>query len=157
MNAGRTSSHLERLAAEGVAALLRPARVGSSVAIDPANDLCDILELLVPELLRQCHPEWVSESIDGFFFSVALKTDEMALELAGTCILISDQSVTPFSFSICLANSQKFRIFRIRLGEAGRGNLGISGPDCNSTAALVMLHGLEARLEGVKWVYDVAL
>lgn len=148
---------LMQLAAEQVASLLEMVPVGSEIPLDSSSDLCDTLELLLPEFLRRDHPEWETESIDGFFFSSTLKTDEASAELVGTCILISDQTVTPFALSLSLSDSREFRTLRIRLGEPGGGPLGISGPGCNSRAAQQMLFASTARLALIEWVYDVAL
>jgi hypothetical protein len=153
----RRAPDLERLAAEQVAACLKQVPVGSPLPIDSSSELCDTLELLIPEILRRTHPEWGAESIDGFFFSSAVKNDDVSAELAGTCILISDQTVTPFALDLRLSDPQVFASFRIRLGEPGEGPLGISGPECGSCAARDMLLVLNARLERVDWVYDVTL
>jgi hypothetical protein len=106
---------------------------------------------------RRKHPEWENESIDGFFFSSAVKSQEASAALVGTCILISDQAVTPFAMNLSLLDPRGFRAFRIRLGESGVGTLGISGPQCNSGAAREMLVDLNARMAVVDWVYDIAL
>jgi hypothetical protein len=157
MPAHRKPPDLERLAAEQVAACLNQVPVGSSLSIDSSSELCDILELLIPEILRRRHPEWGAESIDGFFFSSAIKNDDSAAELVGTCILISDQAVTPFALDLRLSDPQAFASFRIRLGEPERGPLGISGPESGSPGARDMLLALNARRERVDWVYDVTL
>ncbi len=157
MNTHRGSPDLERLAAEQVAAYLEQVSVGASFRVASSSELCDILELLVPAILRRKYPEWLEESIDGFFFSSAVKSDDVSAELAGTCILISDQTVTPFALSIRLADSHRFEALRIKLGEPGAGPLGISGPACNSRGAEEMLLALNSRLEHVDWVYDIAL
>lgn len=130
--------------------------VGSTLPVDSSSDLSDTLELLIPEILRRDHPEWERESIDGFFFSSAVKSDNASADLTGTCILISDQTVTPFAVNLSLSDSGTFLSFRIRLGEPGKGPLGISGPKCNSRAAQEMLFALNSRLDRVNWVYDVS-
>jgi hypothetical protein len=150
------TSDLERIAANQLEALLEQVAVGSTLSVDSSSDLCDTLELLIPEILRRDHREWEKESIDGFFFSSAIKTDERSCELAGTCI-ISDQTVTPFALTLGLGETDMFRSFRVRLGEPGRGPLGISGPACNSRAAQEMLFALNERLDQVDWVYAAAL
>lgn len=157
MDASARRPNLERLAAEQVAGHLKRAHPDSSLAIDSSAALCDILELLVPEVLGRTNPEWQNESIDGFFFSSAVKTGNSSAELSGTCILISDQAVTPFALSMRLVGSHAFESLRIRLGEPGSGPLGISGPACNSRAAMQMLEGLNARLNTVRWRYDVTI
>lgn len=157
MNAHRRSPDLRRLAAEQVASYLDQVAVGSSLPIGSSAVLCDILELLVPEILRRSNPEWQTESIDGFFISSAVKTDDLSAEMQGTCILISDQAVTPFAFSMRLCDPHHLESLRIRLGEPGSGPLRISGPASNSRAAEELLRALDARIEAVDWVYDVAL
>lgn len=157
MQTHRRSPDLKRLAAEQIAACLEAVPIGAPLLVDSSSDLCDTLELLVPEILRREHSEWGNESIDGFFFSFAVKTDEASAELAGTCILISDQTVTPFALNVSLSNRFEFGSFRVRLGEPGGGPLGISGPACNSRAAHEMLLALDVRLERVDWIYDVSL
>ena len=153
----RPTPDLERIAARQVAALLRGRSVGSPLKVDPTSEICDTLELFIPKLLRRKHPEWERESIDGFFFSSAVKSGEGSAELVGTCILISDQTVTPFAVHLSLSEDGTFRSFGVRLGEPGQGSLGISGPGYNSPGAKEMLSSLARRLDQVDWVYDVAL
>jgi hypothetical protein len=157
VNPHRRSPDLERLAAEQLASYLERVPVGSSLPIDSSAALCDVLEFFVPEILRRSYPEWEKESIDGFLFSSAVKTGDASAELTGTCILISDQTVTPFALSMRLSGPHRFESLRIRLGEAGTGPLGISGPVCTSTAAHKMLRARSTRIEAVKWVYDVTV
>jgi hypothetical protein len=147
---------LMRLAAEQIAGYLESAPVGSQLPIQSSAALCDILERLVPCVLRLHHPEWQSESIDGFFFSSAVKTDEASVELTGMCILIRDQSVTPFRLNMHLSDPLELARLRIRLGEPGGGALGISGPAVTSNAATRALDGLGGCVETVDWVYDEA-
>lgn len=150
-------SDLARIAAEKVATCLEGVPIGAQLALDSSSALCDTLEVLLPEVLRGDHPEWDRESLDGFFFSSTLKSGERAAELAGTCTLISDQTVTPFALTFNLSGSREFRSLRIRLGESGGGPLGISGPDCNSRAAQEMLLAINARMDLIDWVYDVTV
>ena len=153
----KSIANLERVAAAQFAHSLEGKAVGSPLSLDSSSDLCYTLELLIPEILRRDHPEWSEESIDGFFFSSTRKSGEGSGDLSGTCVLISDQTVTPFALNLRLSNSWTFQLFRIRLGEPGTGPLGISGPKCNSRAAKAMLLGLNTRLERVAWAYDVTL
>ena len=125
--------------------------------MESSSDLFGTLEVLIPAILRSRHPEWSEESIDGFFLSSAVKGFDGAAEILGTCILISDQTVTPFAIDVAVTSAETFRSFRIRLGEAGHGPLGISGPKCTSPAARELLNALNTRLDQIAWVYDVAL
>jgi hypothetical protein len=144
-------------AAGDLAALLAGLPVGSPLSIDSGSDISTTLEYLIPRLLRRDHEEWSRESIDGFYFSHAVKTGTNSAELAGVCILISDQSLTPFQLSLSLSGEGAFDSLRIRLGEPGDGALGISGPKWSPEAAVNLPPALDARLDQVSWVYDVVI
>lgn len=148
---------LERLAARELDTLLQNKAIGTSLAIGMTSKLSLILERFIPQLLRREHPEWENESIDGLIFSHAVKRAEAGAQLAGACILISDQTVTPFNFDLHIAADDRLRPIWIRLGERGDGPLGISGPACNSRSANELLAGLDARLGRIEWVYEVFL
>lgn len=144
-----------RLAAHEVANLIGGVEIGSSLPVDSSSVLCGILEMLVPQVLRDDHPEWQKESIDGFLFSSAIRVEETSVRLSGLCILISDQTVTPFSLDMRLRDGESLQSLRIRLGEAGHGGLGMVGPVIGSGAARHMLESLESRLDAIDWIYDV--
>lgn len=137
--------------------MLGHARVGEAVPVRPYPELFSTLEYLVAALLRRDHPEWRYESIDGFFCAHAVRTGERTLELLGTCVLISDQAVTPFALTIGLHSDGSLDALHVRLGEPGTGQLGISGPTCHSAAADRLLWRLADRVDDVEWVYDLAL
>jgi hypothetical protein len=155
--AQENSPDLERLAATELAILLNDLEVGSHVSIDSSSEICYILELLIPKILRREHREWGEESLDGFFFSCAIKTGQDSCELAGTCVLIRDQTVTPFALNMSVANAGVFGSFRIKLGEPGKGLLGISGPKVSTRAAQELLLNLNERLDWIDWAYEAAL
>jgi hypothetical protein len=145
---------IERLAARQIADLLANRADGDDLTADIDDDLQATLESLIPAVLRPTYPEWESESLDGFFFASAVKTAADSLTLTGTCILIRDQTVTPFTADIS-KRSGRVLFDRIRLGESGGGALGISGPTCNTGAASRLLDGLATRLDKIEWVYDI--
>jgi len=157
MMAADQSPDLELLAARQLADLLENVVIGASVPISSSSDICDTLELLVPQVLRVARPEWERESIDGFDFSHAVKRGVASAELAGMCILISDQAVTPFRLDLTIADDGSLRSSSIRVGEPGNGPLGISGPACNSRAAAELLAGLDARMDRIDWVYSATM
>jgi hypothetical protein len=148
---------LKQVAASELAELLEGVAVEWPLPIDPSSEIGYTLELLIPKMLRRQHPEWLEETIDGFFYSSAVKSDERSAELAGTCILMSDQTVTPFRLNMRISDAGAFEFFRIRLGEAGEGRLGISGPPWRSSAARALYWDLNTRLEEVAWVYDLTV
>lgn len=126
--------------------------IGSPVEIPPSADLFYALELYIPGLLRERYPEWKDESLDGFFPAEARRTDATSLRIAGICILITDQRVTPFLVELSISDETVERA-SIRLGEPGAGPLGISGPTCGSTGAERLLNGLLLRIDSVKWSF----
>jgi hypothetical protein len=86
---------LESQLASELRALVREFQVGDQFTVAPSADICSSLELFLPQVLRIRYREWLEESLDGIFVARALKTGPAAAQLAGTCILISDQTVTP--------------------------------------------------------------
>lgn len=124
------------------------------MGLAPSSEILSMLELLVPQILRENNPEWAQESIDGFYLSTSVKVTEANACLTGTCILISDQTVTPFLLEIGLTEGKSLGAVRVRLGEQGGGALGISGPSCNSREAYELLWSLPTRLSSVDWQYD---
>jgi hypothetical protein len=144
-------------AAEELAACMEGAAAGAPLPIDSGSALAATLEYLVPQLLAQSHAEWRGESLDGFYFSSAVRSDNRSAVLAGLCILMTDQTVTPFTLNLSMSDEAKLKRVRIRLGEPGGGRLGISGPVAGSSDVLKSLWALDARLETIDWVYDVEI
>lgn len=150
------SPHLEAQLVSELSALLAGSTVGAELVVEPGAEICDSLELVVPLLLRRRYPEWAGESLDGVFVALGVRTGPAAVRLAGTCVLMSDQTVTPLSVDLALSPSGlSLDAFSIRLGEAGGGPLGISGPPCNSHRAARLLASLPTRLPDVAWSYRV--
>lgn len=131
--------------------------VGAEFALEPSAKICRSLEFFLPELLLRSYPEWRWESLDGVFVARARKTGPFAVQLVGTCILISDQTVTPFMVDLATSPSgEAITSYRACLGEPGSGPLGISGPVCTSSAADKLLFGLTMRLDRIAWSCTVA-
>lgn len=149
--------NLTRLASRQLTDLMARVPVGGKLPITSGSALSDTLEMLVPQLLRTRHSEWARESLDGLFYSSALKTEDAEAELRGMCILISDQTVAPFELAVRLLNDEEIATLRIRLGEPGGGQLGISGPPYASPLGQRFLDGMESRAQSIDWVYDLGL
>ena len=156
MRERQSNPDLAAIVAEELSPLLDSVEIGAPLPVDSASSICSALEYLIPEVLARSHAEWESESLDGFYFSHATRNGPRSAELAGTCILISDQTVTPFSLDLELSADGAISHVRIRLGEPGTGRLGISGPECGSSAAWKLTYLLDERLEQVEWVYNEA-
>jgi hypothetical protein len=137
--------------------VLNGADVGSDFEVQPSNDLLYLLELYIPNLLSRRYPIWEQESLDGFFLAYARKIGLGTAELAGICILISDQTVTPVLIRLTLNSScDSIQSYQVFLGESGDGRLGISGPLCNSPRAQKLLDTIGTRLSTIRWSYALA-
>lgn len=131
-------------------------RVGEQFSVRPSDEICSSLELYLPQLLRAHYSKWRTESLDGIFVARALKSSTVAAQLVGTCILISDQTVTPFMLDIGLsAAGDSVGKVRLVLGEPGTGTLGVSGPPCDSREAQRLLASLTDRIDRIAWVFVV--
>lgn len=127
---------------------------GSHFEVPPSSGLCYCLELFLPCMLRDQYPEWEKESLDGIFVADATKTGPSTAEIVGTCILISDQTVTPFCVELEVAGANgPVTALRLSLGEPGTGPLGISGPIANSKHAQRLLACLLDRIDDIAWSY----
>jgi len=145
MLAGELLAHTDRVS------------VGDELAIAPSEDFWASLEVFVSRVLGDRYREWKGESIDGWFASVATKTGSRRARFAGTCILISDQSVTPFLLELSASHERdSIDFFEVSIGEAGGGRLGISGPMCTTSKAGKILETLASRLGRVEWVYTAS-
>lgn len=151
----REISRAEVALARELAVALADFAVGEEVSLPPSSDICASLELVLPALLRAEHAEWERESLDGVFVAKAVKTAASGIRLVGTAILISDQTVTPVyaelesAFPVNAALSK----FDVRIGEAGGGALGVSGPPCRSRAAAALLVSVASRSPSIVWAY----
>ena len=147
-------SSLDDQIASELSALFAEVPVGAEFGVHPSEDICYSLELRIPQLLSRRHVEWKHECLDGVFVARARKTGVAAAQLVGTCILMSDQTVTPLLVELSLSRSQtSIERFRVCLGEPGGGPLGISGPACNSRDAEHLLATVSSRLDLIAWAY----
>jgi hypothetical protein len=145
---------LESQLASELGEMIRHVPVGGQFGVPPSANFCMSLELFIPQQLRSFYPEWDRESLDGIFVARAEKTGLLSAHLVGTCIIISDQTVTPFSIDLELS-SASVSCFKIMLGEPGGGALGISGPKCNSREAKQLFETLINRLGSIDWSYTM--
>lgn len=119
------------------------------------NDLAFGLEYFIPENLAEIFPYWKSESLDAFYPALSKLIDPHTLELRGMCILISDQTFTPFHFFLQLApDADKIDWFVIRLGNPGdqAGNM----QRIPHTRSPALRHQyLQQSLQPIDWVYAI--
>ncbi len=152
----RVTPKLEATLARELRALVAEVPVGDQFSVPPSDGFRDSLEIVLSRLLGRHYPEWENESLDGFYFASAIRTGLEAVRLVGTCILISDQTVTPFLVDLELhSENDSLESIRACLGESGQGPLGISGPPCNTRGARKLLDALDARLGSIEWSYKL--
>jgi len=112
------------------------------------------LEFLIPAALSETYPQWQHESLDGFRFSLARKLGPEEAELAGLCVLISDQKWVPVHLRLRIAlESDSVEWFECKLGELGdNGQMqrGYSQHQLNT-----LLYTIADRLESVQWAFMV--
>lgn len=147
---------VEAQLASAVKAAAEAATHDSPFAIDAASELCSCLELFIPSMLARRYSEWAGESLDAVFVAPARRTGPASVELVGTCILITDQTVTPLWVELTAsASGVRIDSFRVCIGESGGGRLGISGPPCNSGRAQALLSTVVDRLDRIVWSYRI--
>jgi hypothetical protein len=152
----RDPSRLESIVASELNALMEKTPVGLTLMVEPSANLLYLLELYIPQLLSHRYPEWEYESLDGFFLAEAQRIESETAEFTGLCILISDQTVTPVLIRLTLSSSRdSIAAYQVFLGEVGGGQLGISGPPCNSPHAQRLLDTVSARLNNIRWSYAI--
>jgi hypothetical protein len=82
------------------------------------------LEYYLPAVLREVDRSWQSESLDGFFTEIAILTAPRQAQLAGYCILISDQTLTPFHIQLRVASdTDEIEWLDCKLGEIRNGTM----------------------------------
>jgi hypothetical protein len=110
------------------------------------------LEYFIPEMLREVHADWQHESLDGVFPEMARKTGENEIEISGTCILISDQTMTPIHVLLRIAaDDNEIEFLDCKLGETGPNGM-IRVPYGSNRVGKIAVSG---RLDKINWVYHV--
>lgn len=107
------------------------------------------LEYFLPQILSELHPFWKWESLDGFYLAEAMKTGPCKARLRGICILISDQTLTPFDLKMQVSPYEdEIEWMECRIGECGHGKGGMARWHGHS-------HGfLQRSLKLIDWKYS---
>lgn len=150
------ASGTERLLSHFLRRILLGLAVG--VRIEQSEDFQTVLtalEFFIPAVFREIHPEWEHESLDGFYPIMARKTGSHEAEIFGLCILISDQTVTPFHLRLQLARfHDEVSWLECRLGEVGEdGMMRTRYEELNR--AFNRLPPPEQAVNAINWVYKV--
>jgi hypothetical protein len=149
------NDRLARILAGELKILINDVQVGDEFEVLPDSDVCSSLELFMPQLLRMHYPAWETESLDGIFVEKAVRDLDHTVILIGCCILINDQTLTPF-YARMSVSSEKDLVLSctLRLGEPGGGVLGISGPQCTPREVRRYRSLLLNRFDSIEWVYE---
>lgn len=111
------------------------------------------LEIFVPEVLGELHPEWRGESLDGIIPVVARQTGDGEIEIFGLSFLISDDSLTPIHLRLQIALTLDEVVWlECRLGERGPKGM-IRRPAEHLDAALKQLYLLDGNADQIDWAY----
>ena len=149
-------SSMEAKVASELSFFLEHVTEEAEFTVEPSAEICNILELYIPEQLSHHYSEWTSESLDGFFVVSARKIGLKTAELAGLCILMSDQTLTPFFIRLALTSSHdSIASYQVYLGEPGGGRLGISGSPYGTSPANKFIANIIPRLDYIKWSYTI--
>ena len=145
-------SKAETIVASVVGKILQPLMNGQTVDF-PGTPIGNGLEYFLPEVLRECFAYWKSESLDGVFIRRFIKRGPHAIEITGTCILISDQTVTPFHIRLEIsASADNVSWLECRLGEPGPGAGGMMRVPYSDWHR-DPLKGAVEEIEAADWVY----
>ncbi len=111
------------------------------------------LEFYVFAVLREVHAFWKHESLDGVFHEVAIKTAARQAEIAGLCILISDQTLTPYHVQLrCAPDLDEIEWLDCRLGEIYDDKM-VRIPYSSERGGK---WSVADRLKSIKWQFHVA-
>lgn len=133
------------------------ASLPSDGTIDDSDDFRDALsalEFFLPEALREIHPEWKGESLDGIYPALARKSADNEIEIIGLCCLISDQTLTPLHLRLQLDSTQDaVSWLECRLGESTAG--GMRREPYSQAIVYGKKLNVLRRLDSIDWVYHV--
>ena len=148
--------NIEHTLSTELAELIATVPVGGLFTVAPSSDFAFSLELFIPGVLKKRFPEWELESLDGIFVTHACRTGLLEVEMYGMCILITDQTCTPFrvNFEIYKEVSRLFK-YHVLIGEQGSGHLKISGPKINTEEANVLLRNINDRIKAIVWTFEL--
>lgn len=148
----RTISRAEKIIIESLQAVL------NSANIEDSPEFCNILsalEYFIPEVLKEIHPEWTYEGLDGLYPLNTEKTGDRMMSLFGQAILISDQSIVPVHIGM-QANPQgnKLDWFECLIGSKNENGM-IRTPYRSPENRIKMLQSLEGKKDIINWAYQV--
>jgi hypothetical protein len=148
------ASQAEQILARELRTVLSSTPIGGDLYQSPDfGKVLSSLEYYIPEMLREVHPEWQYESLDGVYPGIARRTGEREAEIDGLCILITDQTLTLIHVRLGIAADYDEIVWLdCELGELGPG--GMVRMPYNRRPLLSILDA-SVRLDIFEWVYHV--
>lgn len=143
---------LEQELARGLRAACDMIPIGEDISqSDGFRVVVSALECYLPAMLREVHLCWKHESLDGVFHEKAVKTAARRAEIAGHCIRISDQTLTPFHVQLGHAlNVDEIEWLDCRLGEV-RGGVMVRIP----YSRRYRIRSVSDRLHSIEWKFHI--
>jgi len=151
------TSRSEEVTNRCLLAVLSSLRVGENIDdSEHFQEFQSALARLVPECLAESHPSpWRDESLDAFRFVWKRKVGPNDAELLGVCLLISDQTWTPFR-AVLKASSTDAGLEQVELtlGETDEAGRAMMRMPYASSKLTELLFRLANRPESVDWTYS---
>jgi hypothetical protein len=119
---------------------------------EPFRELQSALERFIPSVLGLRY-----EGLDAFRFAVARKVGPEEAEFIGLCLLITDQTWTPFHIRLRVSSTvDKVAALDCKLGEVGEGAGGIVRTPYDSNRVAKLLLSLPGRIHSIQWAHAVS-
>lgn len=152
----RITTRAEQVIAESLLSILNPMATGDRIPeSSELRDVLSALEYFVPEVMREVHPEWTHESLDGVFPLVAEKTGVRQMSIFGQCILMSDQTIVPLFVELQVdITGEKLAWLECKLGARDKSGTAWT-PYRSASARIKLLHSLDGKRDLIDWAYIV--
>jgi hypothetical protein len=149
------ASMSEQSVSKYLRAALAPLAVGEAIADDIGGYRLSCFEAFLPQVLREIHPEWAEESLDGIYPIISRKTGSREAETIGHCILITDQTIVPFHLRVQFAaDCDEICWLELRFGERANGNM-VRTPYGDNWPSKHFLKSLPDIVHSIDWFYAV--
>ena len=144
----------EQCLARHLHAVLREIKIGDRIPeSEDFREAMSSLEYFIPEVLQEIHPEWKHECLDAVFPECSTKTAEHEIEIVGTCIVISDQTMAPTHTRIRVSpTADAVESMQCKLGELAGSQMKRIPYGGNHGCRL----HVASRKETIQWAYHVA-
>ncbi len=119
---------------------------------DALREAMSSLEYFIPQVLREIHAEWEHEALDAVFVECCTGIAEHEIEIVGTCIMVSDQTMVPTHTRIRVyATVNAIESMDCKLGELANDTMKRTPYGGNHGCRLPVA----TRIEEIQWTYHV--